>query len=91
MLHLQDGRSEKRNPHIIDDRQKPITKKNKNRKKREQQRQSLSENQDSESNNANESQDLNDDDVVESWEDIQVVINLHFSQGFRLALEMFAN
>ena len=52
-----------------------LTQESEKSKKREQQRQSLSENQDSESNNANESQELNEDDVVESWEDIQVVIN----------------
>ena len=57
---------------MIDDRQKPITKKNKNRKKREQQRKSQSEGQDSESLDLSTSQDVGEDDVVESWEDIQV-------------------
>ena len=69
---LQIAGQEKRNPHLIDDRQKPITKKNKNLKKREQQRKSQSEGQDSESLDLSTSQDVGEDDVVESWEDIQV-------------------
>lgn len=68
---MQDGVADKRNPHVIDDRQRPITKKNKNRKKLEAQRKSQSEGQDTESLQEYVDRDLSDD-VVDSWEDIQV-------------------
>ena len=63
---------DKRNPHVIDDRQKLITKKNKNRKKREQQRKSQSEGLESEALHVGDIRERREDDVVDSWEDIQV-------------------
>ena len=65
---------EKRNPHVFDDRQKPISKKNKNRKKREQEKmRSQNEGRGSESLEETEiSQTGATDEVVDSWEDIQV-------------------
>ena len=68
----QEGGLDKRNPHVIDDRQKLITKKNKNRKKREQQRKSQSEGLESEALHVGDIRERREDDVVDSWEDIQV-------------------
>ena len=65
---------EKRNPHVFDDRQKPISKKNKNRKKREQEKiRSQTEGRGSESVEERETFETGaTDEVVDSWEDIQV-------------------
>merc|ERR1712038_1209761 len=66
---------EKRNPHVFDDRQKPISKKNKNRKKREQEKiRSQTEGRGSESVEERETFETGaTDEVVDSWEDIQDV------------------
>ena len=55
---------------MYDDRQKPISKKNKHRKKREQQKKS--EEQELDAAQTGDIKEVMDDDVIDSWEDIQV-------------------
>ena len=73
---------EKRNPHVFDDRQKPISKKNKNRKKREQEKiRSQTEGRGSESVEERETFETGaTDEVVDSWEDIQVQLESVYLQ-----------